>query len=55
MSVSIFSYDGRVTVGVMADAGLVPDPETIVNALRAELDALERIGRRAAMPRDAAR
>ena len=26
MSVSIFSYAGEVTVGVMADRGLVPDP-----------------------------
>ena len=48
MSVSIFSYNGEVTVGVMADAGLVPDPETIVDSLRPELDALKRIGRRAA-------
>ena len=55
MSVSIFSYDGEVTVGVMADAGLVPDPQTIVDALKGELEALERIGKRAAMPRDAAR
>ena len=43
MSVSIFSYAGRVTVGVMADAGLVPDPETMVEAFGDELDALARI------------
>ena len=53
MSVSIFSYDGGVTVGVMADAGLVPDPESIVDGLRGELEALERAGKRAAMPRHA--
>ena len=40
MSVSIFSYAGNVTVGVMTDAGLVPDPETIVTAFTAELAAL---------------
>jgi WS/DGAT/MGAT family acyltransferase len=43
LSVSIFSYNGRVTVGVMADAGLVPDPETMVEGFRTELDALARI------------
>ena len=43
MSVSIFSYDGDVTVGVMADAGLVPDPGTLVAGFRAELDALSRM------------
>ncbi len=46
MSVSIFSYNGQVTVGVMADAGLVPDPETMVDGFQSELDALARIGRR---------
>jgi WS/DGAT/MGAT family acyltransferase len=51
MSVSIFSYDGQVTVGVMADAGLVPDPETMVDGFRSELEALARIGRPRAAPR----
>jgi hypothetical protein len=45
MSVSIFSYAGRVTVGVMADAGLVPDPETLVEDFQSELEALAKIGR----------
>jgi WS/DGAT/MGAT family acyltransferase len=45
-SVSIFSYDGRVTVGVMADAGLVPDPEAMVEGFAIELKALARTGRR---------
>jgi hypothetical protein len=48
MSVSIFSYNGQVTVGVMADAHLVPDPETMVDGFRSELDALARIGRQPA-------
>jgi WS/DGAT/MGAT family acyltransferase len=45
MSVSIFSYAGRVTVGVMADAGLVPDPGTLVEGFQSELEALAKIGR----------
>jgi len=40
MSVSIFSYAGSVTIGVMTDAGLVPDPQTIVAAFTDELAAL---------------
>lgn len=34
MGVSIMSYDGRVTVGVITDAGLVPDPERITAIFR---------------------
>ncbi|MDM8551410.1 wax ester/triacylglycerol synthase family O-acyltransferase [Desulfobacterales bacterium HSG2] len=30
LGISILSYDGRVTVGLVTDAGLVPDPETIL-------------------------
>ena len=41
MSVSIFSYAGAVTIGVMTDAGLVPDPESIVEAFAVELAALQ--------------
>jgi WS/DGAT/MGAT family acyltransferase len=37
MGVSIFSYAGGVTVGVQTAASLVPDPETIVDALGGEL------------------
>ena len=40
MSVSIFSYDGDVTVGLMVDAGLIPDPEKIVESFGVELDEL---------------
>jgi hypothetical protein len=42
MSVAIFSYAGEVTMGVMTDAGLVPDPEKIIEAFEPELDSLER-------------
>jgi WS/DGAT/MGAT family acyltransferase len=40
MSVAIFSYAGDVTVGLMADAGLVPDPEAIIAAIEREIDSL---------------
>ena len=43
MSVSIFSYRGEVTVGLMVDATLVPDPEEIVAALERELYALGKL------------
>jgi WS/DGAT/MGAT family acyltransferase len=43
MSVSILSYDGRVTVGVMSDAGLVPDPERIVSGFERELRKLRKL------------
>ncbi len=40
LGVSIFSYDGRVRMGVGTDAGLVPDPQRIVDGFHAELDEL---------------
>jgi WS/DGAT/MGAT family acyltransferase len=40
MSVSIYSYAGEVTIGVASDVRLVPDPEHIVDAVQAELEAL---------------
>jgi diacylglycerol O-acyltransferase len=43
MSVSIYSYRGEVTVGLMVDAALVPDPDQIVVALERELDALSQL------------
>jgi WS/DGAT/MGAT family acyltransferase len=43
MSVAIFSYRGEVTVGLMVDAKLVPDPQEITLQLEAELDALSRV------------
>jgi hypothetical protein len=45
VTVSIFSYAGKITVGLMTDAGLVPDPETIVAAFESELGALLRLKR----------
>jgi hypothetical protein len=40
MTVSVFSYAGEVTVGFMTDIGLVPDPQALVSAFDAELQAL---------------
>jgi hypothetical protein len=40
MSVGIFSYAGDVSVGFLADAGLVPDPQELVAHLGDEPAAL---------------
>ena len=40
LGISIFSYAGTVTIGILVDAGLVPDPDALVADLRVELDAL---------------
>ena len=44
MSVSIFSYRGEVTIGLMVDAALIPDPGHVLTGLERELGALS--GRR---------
>jgi len=43
MSVSIFSYRGEVTVGLMVDAALIPDPDHVVAQLEHELEALSHL------------
>ena len=40
MSVSIFSYRGEVTIGLMVDATLVPDPDQIAGRIGKELETL---------------
>jgi diacylglycerol O-acyltransferase / wax synthase len=42
MSVSVFSYANKVTVGFLTDAGLVPEPQELADAFRADLLALAR-------------
>lgn len=42
MGVSIFSYRGSATLTVIADAGLVPDPQTITHAFDREVAAMIR-------------
>lgn len=40
LGISLFSHAGSIHVGVASDAGLIPDPETIVDAFHAEVDEL---------------
>lgn len=40
MTVALFSYRGEVTVGLMADRGLVPEPDAVVAAFGDELKEL---------------
>jgi diacylglycerol O-acyltransferase / wax synthase len=46
MTVSLFSYGGKVTAGFLTDVGIVPDPQPLADAFRAELLALARRSRR---------
>jgi hypothetical protein len=52
MSVSVFSYAGKVTAGFLVDAGLVPEPQALADAFRDELTAYARLAR-ARAPRPA--
>ena len=45
MSVSVFSYAGKVSVGFLVDAGLVADPQPLAAAARRDVLALARIAR----------
>ena len=45
MSVSVFSYDRKVMVGFLVDAGLVPDPQLLADGFRAEVLSLARAAR----------
>ena len=40
MSVSIFSYAGEVTVGLLVHAAQVPEPQSIVDRVQRELTAM---------------
>jgi len=40
LGISILTYAGEVLMGVASDAGLVPDPQTIVEGFHAELEEL---------------
>jgi len=48
LGVCIFSYAGKVYVGIAVDAALVPEPQTIVSAFRDEFDELVRQASKAA-------
>ena len=45
LGVSIFSYAGRVRMGVATDAGLVPDPEEMVRGFHDEFVAMQELAR----------
>jgi WS/DGAT/MGAT family acyltransferase len=40
LGVSIMSYNNKVLLGIATDAGLVPDPETIIAAFHDEFEAM---------------
>ncbi|HUA45200.1 MAG TPA: wax ester/triacylglycerol synthase family O-acyltransferase [Solirubrobacteraceae bacterium] len=46
MGINIFSYDGGVTVGLQVDAGLIPDPDTIIADYEREVDTLRKLAPR---------
>jgi diacylglycerol O-acyltransferase / wax synthase len=45
MSVSVFSYAGKVSVGFLVDAGLVADPHPLADAVRRDVLGLARAAR----------
>jgi WS/DGAT/MGAT family acyltransferase len=47
LGVSILSYAGRVWAGTITDAGLVPDPDAIIDAFHTELADLMEVAHRA--------
>ena len=47
LGVSLLSYAGGVSMGVQADAGLIPDPERIAEGFRDEVEALLELERSA--------
>ena len=55
MSISLFSYGGKVTVGFLTDPGVVDNPEVMADAFRAELLALARRARAIQIPQETAR
>lgn len=51
MGISIYSYSNQVTLGVITDAGLVPDPERIAEAFNEEYRILARAARERSLAR----
>ncbi len=47
MSVSVFSYAGKVTVGFLVDTALVEDPQELADGFRRQVLTLARHARRA--------
>ncbi len=40
LGISIFSYDGKVTVGIASDEGLMPDPEALLEGFEEDFNQL---------------
>ena len=40
MGLSILTYNGKVQFGLITDAGLVPDPESVINQFSEEFEKL---------------
>src|SRR5713226_1811757 len=55
LGISILSYAGGVMLGTATDAGLVPDPERIVEGFKLESEALRKAAGKAGKPRPHAR
>jgi hypothetical protein len=43
MGISLISYNGSVMMGVTTDAGLVPNPERIIDNIALEFEALKQL------------
>jgi diacylglycerol O-acyltransferase / wax synthase len=55
MGINIFSYNGGVTVGLQVDAGLIPDPDTVIADYEREVETLRNLAARRRNPTPARR
>jgi diacylglycerol O-acyltransferase len=53
LGISILSYNGGVMLGIATDAGLVPDPERIVEYFKVEFEAMLAAAKKLAKPKPA--
>jgi hypothetical protein len=45
MGIDMMSYNGGVVVSLQVDAGLIPDPETIIADYEREVETLRKLAR----------
>jgi hypothetical protein len=55
MGIDMMSYNGAVTVSLQVDAGLVPDPDTIIADYEREVETLRQLADRRRDPAAAGR
>jgi hypothetical protein len=55
LGISILSYNGGVMLGIATDAGLVPDPERIVENFKVEFEAMRAAAKKQAKSKAARR